>query len=77
MLLSDGKPFVERACWDDIYDSIVAAKRFVFITGWSVWVETRLKRKPRSDVDSPTLGELLIAKANAGISVSGWGSLPC
>lgn len=43
--------------------------RFIWITGWSVWDKTRLRRQPDRDETSPTLGELLIEKAKEGVNV--------
>jgi hypothetical protein len=44
--------------------------RFIWITGWSVWADTLLKRQPAQDSSSPSLGELLTQKADAGVIVS-------
>jgi hypothetical protein len=35
-----------------------------------VWDKTRLRRSPDRDSTSPTLGELLVAKASQGVNVS-------
>ena len=45
--------------------------RFIWITGWSIWSETRLRREPDRMETSPTLGELLKEKAAEGVNVSG------
>lgn len=45
--------------------------RFIFITGWSVWAQTMLKRTPTQDFDSPSIGDMLIKKAEQGVNVSG------
>lgn len=45
--------------------------RFIWLTGWSIWTETRMVREPDRDETCPTLGELLIQKANEGVNVSG------
>ncbi len=66
---------------DDVFTAISAAKRFILITGWSVWVDTCLKRSPASEETSPPLGELLLKKAGEGVKVRhlpqclGWRSL--
>eukprot|EP00667_Euglena_gracilis_P001772 EG_transcript_1770 len=52
--------------WNDLYAAILEAKKFIYITGWSVWHELRLVRGPNG---SPPLGELLIAKARKGVCV--------
>lgn len=54
---------------DDVYAAIIGAKRFILITGWSVWVETCLKRQPASEETVPKLGELLLRKAEEGVKV--------
>jgi hypothetical protein len=43
--------------------------RFIWITGWSVWTDTLLTRKPMSNTNSPDLGELLRFKAAQGVKV--------
>ena len=43
--------------------------RLIWITGWSVWTETMLKRKPMAAENTPTLGELLKHKAEQGVKV--------
>ena len=67
--LSSGQPFVEAGAWEDIYASILGARKLIYITGWSVWTETVLTRRPASDADAPTLGELLKARAEEGVDV--------
>lgn len=69
VLLGDGTPYQEASCWDDVHSAIKGAKRFILITGWSVWVETALTRKPCSPAWSPPLGQLLLAKADEGVKV--------
>jgi hypothetical protein len=67
--MGNGQPYVEHSCWQDVHAAIEGAHRFIFITGWSVWVNTVLKRVPDSDSECASLGELLKAKANAGVRV--------
>ena len=69
VLLGDGQPYMEHSCWDEVYAAIEGARRFIFITGWSVWVNTVLKRVPNSDCECPALGELLKSKAEEGVRV--------
>jgi phospholipase D1/2 len=64
--LSDGKPYEERSCWDDVFDAIMNAQHFIWITGWSVWVNTVLKRHGNW---SRPLGDLLKMKAKKGVKV--------
>jgi hypothetical protein len=52
-----------------VYEAIQGAKRFILITGWSVWTETALKRQPASPERAPPLGQLLLAKAAQGVKV--------
>lgn len=65
--------YSERSCWDDVYETLTGAQRFILITGWSVWVGTMLKRTPASPANSETLGELLLRKAGEGVTVRGAG----
>jgi hypothetical protein len=44
--------------------------RFIWITGWAVWDKTKLLRTPDRAEDSPSIGELLKAKAAQGVNVS-------
>eukprot|EP00878_Enallax_costatus_P010831 GHUV01011310.1.p1 GENE.GHUV01011310.1~~GHUV01011310.1.p1 ORF type:complete len:894 (+),score=260.77 GHUV01011310.1:345-3026(+) len=67
--LADGSCYNESSCWDDMYDSISQAKTFIWITGWSVWTNTMLKRTPAAPQNSPTFGELLVKKAEQGVRV--------
>jgi hypothetical protein len=48
----------------------VCVIRFIWITGWSIWTETRLVREPDRNETSATLGELLKQKAEDGVNVS-------
>jgi hypothetical protein len=43
--------------------------RLIFITGWSVWADTLLRRRPLAPGASPSLGNLLKVKAAAGVKV--------
>lgn len=47
------------------------AGSFIWITGWSVWTDTLLQRQPASPHNSLSLGELLVQKAEQGVTVSG------
>eukprot|EP00879_Flechtneria_rotunda_P013406 GHRR01013996.1.p1 GENE.GHRR01013996.1~~GHRR01013996.1.p1 ORF type:complete len:724 (+),score=209.94 GHRR01013996.1:247-2418(+) len=67
--LRGGGLYSDSCCWDDIYKALQQAKRFIWITGWSVWAPTMLKRRPMAQEDAPPLGELLIKKAREGVSV--------
>ena len=65
--LSNGELYEDRSCWDDVFEAIRDAQRLIWITGWSVWVDTVLKRHGNW---SRPLGELLKMKAEAGVKVS-------
>ena len=56
-----------RDCWNELYDSLCHAEKFIYITGWSVWAELRMLRRPGAE--SETLGELLKRKAAEGVRV--------
>ena len=55
-----------RSCWKDIYEDLTNASHFICITGWSVHTDVKLLRGK----DCCSLGELLIQKANDGLSVN-------
>ena len=78
-------------CWEDVTRAIYNARKFIYITGWSVWVQLRLIRGDFPE-DIPlefakmTLGEMLKQKASEGVrvlllvwneatSAFGWGGL--
>ena len=64
-------PFLHTppSCWKDIYNAFMDAKRFICITGWSVWHELQLLRGEDASVDQRTLGDILVGKANQGVDV--------
>ena len=37
----DGSEYVPTRCWRDLFDTISAAEKFIYITGWSVYTEIR------------------------------------
>eukprot|EP01012_Entosiphon_sulcatum_P017982 TRINITY_DN2272_c0_g1_i2.p1 TRINITY_DN2272_c0_g1~~TRINITY_DN2272_c0_g1_i2.p1 ORF type:complete len:1003 (+),score=261.19 TRINITY_DN2272_c0_g1_i2:254-3262(+) len=56
--------------WISLYHAIRNATKFIYITGWSVWTETRLLReRPLDDRGLPTVGELLKLKAEQGVRI--------
>jgi len=61
--------FNNRNCFEDMYDAIEHAKHIVYIAGWSINPNIRLKRDATDPKGSRTLGELLIDKANEGVAV--------
>jgi phospholipase D1/2 len=68
--ISGTKYYVPGRCWEDIYNAIMNAKVFIYITGWSVHTEITLIRDPNKPTESSiTLGEILKKKANEGVNV--------
>ncbi|XP_051135824.1 phospholipase D alpha 1-like [Andrographis paniculata] len=69
--LSGGLRHQPHRCWEDVFDAIVNAKHFIYITGWSVYTEISLvrdSRRPKPGGDM-MLGELLKKRASDGIRV--------
>lgn len=65
-----GEPFInyQPGCYfRDLKESIQSAESLICITGWAVWDKLHLLRG--AEDDGLTLGQLLIDKANAGVSV--------
>ena len=60
---------VPRSCWKDLYDTLMQAQHIICITGWAVWHALKLFRGADLDIDSRTLGEILIEKAQKGVKV--------
>lgn len=65
--LSNGTIYQHSGCWEDLYQSIQKAEKFIYITGWSIWVHTILVRSPY-DANSH-FGELMKRKASSGVKV--------
>ena len=42
----DGSPYTPPRLWRDLYDSIQAAQKFLYIAGWSV--DTKVRRPRRT-----------------------------
>ena len=66
----DGSAYVPTRAWYDLYNSINNAKKFIYITGWSIYTETQLLR----GTDDPggffsRIGDLLNRKADSGVMV--------
>lgn len=55
-------------CWLDIFNAISQARRFIYITGWSVYHKVRLVRDGHEGKDC-TLGDLLKIKSQEGVRV--------
>ena len=62
-------PIYPASCWHDLYDTIMAAKKVICITGWSVWDKLQLFRGEDLAIDNRTLGEILKDKAKEGVKV--------
>ena len=62
-------PVYPASCWHDMYDTIMAAKEVICITGWSVWDKLQLFRGEDQAIDKRTLGEILKDKAKEGVKV--------
>ncbi|KAK9865095.1 hypothetical protein WJX84_006038 [Apatococcus fuscideae] len=72
MTLGDGLQWNPASCWDDLEAAIKQAKVMVYIVGWSVWDKLHLTRAPNCKMlenKGPSLGELLIQKAEEGVRV--------
>jgi len=67
VMTADG-PVSARSYWEDLHARLNQAQKFIYITGWSVWTELKLLRDPGLEHEE-TLGELLIRKAEAGVTV--------
>lgn len=52
-----------------MHDALMGARRFILITGWSLWVDTVLMRPPCADAPCAPLGRLLLDRAEAGVKV--------
>jgi len=65
-----GNEYVPPRLWRDIYDTIIAAQRFIYITGWSVDTTISLLRGEEDpDCSLSNIGELLKSKADDGVRV--------
>lgn len=70
--LSDGEMYQPQRLWEDLYNSIVDAKHFVYVAGWSVNTKITLVRDPERMIpgaENVTIGELLKRKADEGVTV--------
>ena len=62
-------PVYPASCWHDLYNTIMAAKQIICITGWAVWDKLQLFREQDLAIDGRTLGEILVDKAKEGVKV--------
>lgn len=66
--LANGMFYEHGHCWHDIYDAICAARRLIYITGWSVHHLVQLVRDGPNGQKS-VLGEVLKTKSQEGVRV--------
>jgi phospholipase D1/2 len=59
-----------RSCWKDLHTTIMEAQDLICIAGWSVDVNVQLLRGDDLEIDNRTIGEILIDKADQGVSVN-------
>ena len=59
-----------KSCWKDLYMSIMEAQDLICIAGWAVDVNIQLLRGDDLEIDNRTIGEILVDKANQGVSVN-------
>ena len=67
--LPDGSPWVATRAWHDLYSTIKAAEKFIYITGWSVFTDIKLVRGEEDPDGESNVGELLKAKSAEGVKV--------
>ena len=65
----DGKKHEPASCWVDVHKALISARHIICITGWAVWTKVKLFRGADLSIDSRTVGELLLAKADQGVKV--------
>ncbi|KAF2350641.1 Phospholipase D/Transphosphatidylase [Trinorchestia longiramus] len=61
----DGEPYDPPQLWKDLARHLEAAKKLIYITGWSVKTDISLER----DGDQESIGELLKRKSEEGVRV--------
>lgn len=66
---ADGSQYEPTNCWKDLYKHICEAEKFIYITGWSVCINTSLLRDDEDAIAQSKVGELLKGKAEEGLSV--------
>jgi len=67
-MLDHGMYYVDGKSWHDVFDTIRATHRLVYIMGWLLWHKVRLGRDDGIATNF-TLGELLRAKSSKGVRV--------
>ncbi|GBG72658.1 hypothetical protein CBR_g12231 [Chara braunii] len=72
ILLENGDTYKQHRLWEDVYKTIVEAKHFIYICGWSVYHKTRLIRDEERMIpgaEGVIVGNLLKKKADEGVKV--------
>ncbi|GLT85331.1 hypothetical protein SLE2022_035220 [Rubroshorea leprosula] len=72
LILSSGEErhYETNRCWEDMYESISKAKQLIYIAGWSFHPKVRLVREGGNSGEIiPSIGELLMKKAEEGVRV--------
>lgn len=71
--LGNGKNYVPEKGWETVYHAMNDAKHFIYVAGWSINATIALIRdkdgKSLPGNLGETLGELLVRKANEGVTV--------
>ena len=68
----DGTRVKAGRCWKDIYDAIISAKKFIYMTAWMLSVETYLTRGERDEygqIIKSQIGKVLKLKAAEGVDI--------
>ena len=63
-----GGQYTPTRCWRDLYTALCSAQSLIYITGWSVYINTSLLRGQHHG-DQVTVGALLKQKAAEGVTV--------
>ncbi len=69
MVGPDGSPYQATTAWKDLFKVLKEAKKFIYITGWSVYTEIKLVRDDDDPEGESNVGELLKRKADEGVKV--------
>ena len=69
ILHPDGSAYVPTTAWKDLFSSLKAAEKFIYITGWSVYTEMTLVRGDADPDEESHVGKLLKQKAEEGVKV--------
>ena len=69
VLHPDGTQYVPTRAWRDLFNAINNAQKFIYITGWSVYTDTKLLRGDDDPEGMSHVGELLKRKADEGVRV--------